>query len=538
MKKTGTLFICAGLLAVLAATGATVQVLKLRHDVAPAPKYPETQYGAFLAAQHAIYVNDFDNAAEFVKKLQDKDYAVVMNSRMIAEFLSGKLPDGAKLLQNEKSLPSGLIYDAYLVEQGAWDEIYKRHKKDESALSAPLRIWSSVATGHTADALKFIEKLPTNSSWKAFMRGQIHAQAGDAPKAAAEFAKVSSDFMNINDYLYMMSFYHAHDMADAANSLRQEFTSKPGGMFILDFDDVPAWDSFTGNSNALAFSLVQNVSHTQVMMYSDLAILLLRFAQIVGPMYAGDSDAINYYLGQYFYNNTGDYAHYFGKVSPQSPFYLFTVLRMADKTGDISELATAVHENPLFVPAVDKLAAYYVSKGNRRAALNLMSRALDNEKLSDAGRAHFIKSRAKIHFAFGDMTHAQSDIHDVSKIVPIDEEILALQARIWAVQNRDLDNAYEYAMTLVKKDPTNVYAWDTLGAVLAAREGVPVALELLERVGEVASNCSSLFEHLGDFYLQSGNKNSARDAYLRAIELSDDGLTIVPVLQKKLKDIK
>lgn len=370
------------------------------------------------------------------------------------------------------------------------------------------------------------------------MRGQIYAQAGDAPQAAAEFAKVSPDFFNINDYLYVMSFYRANDMADAANSLRQEFTSRPGGMFMLDFDDVPAWDSFAGNNNALAFSFVQNVSHTQVMMYSDLAILLLRFAQIIGTTYADNSDTINYYLGQYFYNNTGDYVHYFGKVSPQSPFYPFTVLRLADRTGDVSELAAAANENPLFVPAVDKLAAYYVSKGNRRAALKLMSRALDSENLPDAGRAHFIKSRAKIYFAFGNLAQAQSDIHDVSKIMPVDEDTVALQARIWAAQQRDLDNAYEYAMTLVKKDPTNVCAWDTLGVVLAARDGVPVALELLARVGEVAQNCSSLFEHLGDFYLQSGDPDLARDAYLRAIELSDDGLTIVPALQKKLKDIK
>ncbi len=538
MKKTGTLLIGAGLLAALVATGAIVWTSVANKEGATSHQYPATKYGAFLAAQHAIYVNDFDSAANFAQGFKDVDYAVAMNTRMISEFLSGTLPADAKYLQNEKSLPAGLIYDAYLVRDDNWKDLYKRHKKDESPLSAPLRIWSSVATGHSADAIKFINRLPTNSSWQAFARGQIYAQTGDSARAAEEFAKVSTDFMNINDYLYVLSFYQAHDMASAADALRRDFTSRPGGMFMLDFDAVPAWDNYVGNNNALAFSLVQNVSHTQIMMYSDLAILLLRFAQITGPMYSGDSDAINYYLGQYFYNNVGDYARHFDVIRPDSPFYLFSLLRIADKTGDVSALASAVRDNPLFVPAVDKLAAYYISHGDKRSALKLMSRALSNENLTDAGRAHFIKTRAKIYFVFGDMERAQADIYDVAKSVQMDADILALQARIWAAQGRELDNAYEYAMTLVKKDPADISAWDTLGAVVAARDGVPAALEVLSRVGEVANVCSSLFERLGDLYMQAGDTKLARDAYLRAIDLADDGLSIVPVLQKKVKDIK
>ena len=74
--------------------------------------------------------------------------------------------------------------------------------------------------------------------------------------------------------------------------------------------------------------------------------------------------------------------------------------------------------------------------------------------------------------------------------------------------------------------------------VIAVREGAQPALDVLVRVGEVANSQSSLFEHLGDLYVAIGDEKLARDAYLRAIELSDDGLTVVPKIQKKLKDIK
>lgn len=538
MKKIETLFVGTGLIVALAAAGILVWNSLAPRGATQPHQYPTTKYGAFLAAQHAIYVNDFERAAEFSSVLSDKDYAVVQNTRMMSEFLSGRMPADAKKLSDEKNAAAGLIYDAYLVGQGDWESLYKRHKKDMSALSAPLRIWSSVATGRGDDALKFVEKLPTNESWKAFMRGQIHAQSGDNAAAAKEFATVAPDFMNINDYLYVMSFYRHNNMDKDADKLRREFTSRPGGMFMLDYDFVPDWSQYAGNNNALAFSLVQNVSHTQIMMYSDLALLLLRFAQLAGPEYAASGDAVNYYLGQYFYNNSGDCEKYFGTIDTHSPFYLFGVLRMTDKDGDFDRLAAAFEQNPLFVPGANRLIAHYIATGNRRGAMRVAERAMENENITPAGRGYFLKSRAHINFVFGDTAAAQADLRAASDALPMDGEILALQAKIWAAENREIENAYEYAMGLVRQNPTDVAAWDVLGRVVAVREGAPAALELISRVGEISNSCSSLFEQLGDLYVQTGNTKLARDAYSRAIDLADDGLTVVPAVEKKIRNLK
>ena len=105
-------------------------------------------------------------------------------------------------------------------------------------------------------------------------------------------------------------------------------------------------------------------------------------------------------------------------------------------------------------------------------------------------------------------------------------------------QNREIENAYDYAMTLIKKDPTDVFAWDTLAMVVALREGNAAALHILEKIGSAAKTCSSLFEHLGDAYVQAGNIESAKKAYLRALEIPDDGLSIASKIQKKLRKLK
>ena len=174
----------------------------------------------------------------------------------------------------------------------------------------------------------------------------------------------------------------------------------------------------------------------------------------------------------------------------------------------------------------------------KRAALRIVNTALENENLNEIGRAFFIKMRANIHYMFGDIDDAQSDLYDASEILPLDGDILALQARIWVAQGKNIEDAYDYAMTLVRQNPTDIIAWDTLGRVIAVREGVEPALDLLARVGEVASTCSSLFEQLGDLYVAVDDTRAAQGAYERAIELSDDGLIIVPDVRKKLRNLK
>ena len=538
MKKIESLFVTISLFAAIAITSGAIW--NTTHKMGQGEKYefPTTKYGAFLAAQHAIYVNDFDTANDLTQNLRDIQYPIVQNTIYISDFLSGRMPFDAHLLKNEKGMPAQLVYDAYLIQNDMWKELHNRHKTDESALAAPLRIWSAIANDWRTNTFKFIDRLPTNASWKSFVRGQIYAELGDTDTAAENFAAVSPDFMNINDYLYIMSFYTHHDMADAAAQLRDDFTARPGGMFMRGYDNIPDWSVYAGYKNQLAFSLVQNVSHTQIMMYSDLAMLLLRFAQITAPEFAETNGVVDYYLGNYFWNNSGDYGAHFARISPDSPFYLFGVLRNVEKNGNIDELQDALREHPLFVPAVNKLVGYHIQHGNKRAALRVINRAIKDKNLNDAGRAFFTKGRAQIHFAFGDMDAAQQDLRDASEILVMDAEIISLQAKIWAAQNRELDNAYDYAMMLVQQNPTDILAWDTLGVVVAQREGVDAALEVLERVGEVSETCSSLFEHLGDIYAITGDVDKAVEAYMRAIDLSDDGLTVIPVIERKIRKIK
>ena len=138
MKKIESLFVNMMLVGAVVATGIIAfsgLVSRSEHLAA----VPENKYGAFLAAQHAIYVNDFGAAAKFGEALNADDGVVVQNVKMLSAFLSGKMPENVADLKKESGTPARLIYDAYLVNNDVWDEMYSRHKNDKSALAAPLR---------------------------------------------------------------------------------------------------------------------------------------------------------------------------------------------------------------------------------------------------------------------------------------------------------------------------------------------------------------------------------------------------------------
>lgn len=532
---TGTILV-AGIVFCLCLIGQKIGNILFNNfdNIAPVT---ETPMGSFLAAQHALYVNDFDTAEKLLKPV-NIDINVVKRTKVLTDFLNGQLPDDIDSLKKSKELSDRLIYDVHLIRKNDWKNIYNRHGKDTSVFLIPLRVFSAVNQGKTKEALKYINSLDTHDSWKAFLRGQIAVLNKDIDGAAKEFANVHPDFMNVNDYLYLMSFYKENNMFEDMDILRYDFLSKPGSMYIVDNEEyIPDWSNYDGYTNAVAFSIVQNISHTKIMIFTDFSLLMLKFADAITQN--ANTDAINYYLGQYYFFNTGDYEKSFNAISKQHPLYLFGKMKIAEKTGDLERLKQIAWENPLFLPAVKVVVANEVKNGNKRAALRYINRALRQKNLNDDGRVLFLKHRANIYLLFGSPRKAQRDLDAVKKI---DDRMVAdfmlLQARTWAAQNKNLSMAYDYAMSLVKRNTSDVTAWDILGVIVEKREGTEEGIEVLERVGEISVSVSSLYEHLGDMYKKQGKKDLAEKAYLRALDLSDDGLVVVPYVEKKLRKLQ
>ena len=59
----------------------------------------DSDFGSFLAAQHAIYVNDFDTASKMLNSLDSSvmKFDSVKQSKNMIDFLNGKMPRRSSL---------------------------------------------------------------------------------------------------------------------------------------------------------------------------------------------------------------------------------------------------------------------------------------------------------------------------------------------------------------------------------------------------------------------------------------------------------
>ena len=134
MAKLKTIFfIC-----LFAAVGVLAYVASSRMistgDFVESGELQPTKYGAFLAAQHAIYANDFNSANEFLADFADVEYDVAQETRALIEFLSGKIPTNIEKFADKKEISSQIMYDAYLAKNDRWADMYKRFYTNKSAV--------------------------------------------------------------------------------------------------------------------------------------------------------------------------------------------------------------------------------------------------------------------------------------------------------------------------------------------------------------------------------------------------------------------
>lgn len=504
------------------------------------PGHPDSKFGNWLAAQHAIYVDDFEKAVGFMAPLENVKYSAVDSARNLVVFLeSGKAPNIAGLKKGN-AIVYKIVNATELAKQNKWKQIQKDFKNEKSLNLAPFRIWAAAASGKPSSAVRIIDEYKIGSNgWRDFTKGAVYAATKNPKTAKKYFEKVSPSFLNLGDYHLVMSFYKKFGFDDAARNLRKQWVSSPGGMYMAGLDLGENWGDYDSLQKMLAAGLVQAVSHDGANGYSDIGLLSLRAAFALN----GPKDSINYYTGGYFYNAGSDNCKKYWDKLDNNPIYEpFIRMKNVEKADNlrqsIRELDRILKRNPLFMPAIMKSWRQNMQNGRDYDAMRTINRALRHRDLPEDGRAYLLRLRAHVFLLTEEFDNAESDLEIAAKIVPMDAGIMGLQARVWAAQNKNLDEAYRYAISLVKAFPSSVEYWDVLAMVIWAKEGWQAALEILERVGRVAETTSSLFMHLGDLRLRAGFNIGAAQAYRKAIALSDDGLVIREEVEHKLEKMQ
>ena len=72
----------------------------------------DTDFGSFLAAQHALYINDFEKASKMIGEVK-ADNKNIKQIKSLTEFFGGKMPQDAESFKDSKDVVERLIYDAF-----------------------------------------------------------------------------------------------------------------------------------------------------------------------------------------------------------------------------------------------------------------------------------------------------------------------------------------------------------------------------------------------------------------------------------------
>ncbi|MDR2770285.1 MAG: hypothetical protein LBB08_02440, partial [Rickettsiales bacterium] len=499
----------------------------------------DTNFGNYLAAQHAVAAGDFRSAGTFMEAIRIEPCKkqrgacgadIVSGLKNLVLFLDGgKISDISAPVSSLSA--QRIIRAAANAKIGRWKDVFAEFKNDRSQLWSPMRIWSAAGAGRTRQAIRFIDSMPAGKAWKDFAKGAVYAAAKKNAKAARLFQSVPIGFLNIGDYNLLLAFYKRHGFKDYAAALRQKWTSSVGGMFMAAIADESDWRDYDSHQKMLAAFLMQTVAHNFDAVAPDAVLLALRAAAYLGAAPANTA----YYTGGYFFAaGSENYKKYWDGLETDPIYGPFVLL----KTGGEGGLKRILAANPLFMPAIISLWKSDMQAGRESSALRMLDRALEQSGVPEAGRAYLLKMRAHTLYIFKEYEAAEKDAAAALNLAPMDAGIMDVLAKIWAAGGKNLDEAYRYSISLIRAFPSHIGYWDALAMSVRAKEGDLAAREILERVGKVAEENSELFMHLGDLRAAAGEKIGASAAYKKALALSGDGLVVKSEIEKKLRRLK
>ena len=499
----------------------------------------ESDFGFWLAAQHAAHINDFGRVAKFLSRIEGDAPAEVRAVRALAMFFdSGDVSEVEFLIRDGASGALSVINAAVLARDGKWREMSRVIGGDTAAFWTPLRIWALVGSGQRQQALRFIDSVPrATDAWKNFQKGAVNAATRNPRTARNNFQAVPVSFLNLSDYHLVLSFYNHFGFKDEAAELSREWLANPGAMYMANIPFEPDWSRYDTHQKMIAAGMIQKVSHGGQATHNDAGLLGLRIASMLG----GDPVALDYYLGLHFFRVNSDlYKRYWNRVLDNPIYGPFVRMKIAEKAGNkvaISrEISKLLRDVPLFLPAMQVMWRIEMAAGRDVEMLRVLNRALSQAEDFDMGQAFLLRLRAHTFYLFGELIAADDDLEKAADLAPLDAGIMGMRARVWARQGENLDEAYRYAISLIRAFPATVENWGILALVVQAKEGDEPALALLERVARIAETSSELFMILGDIRMSTGDTKGAIQAWERSLTLTDDGLVIESEVRRRIRN--
>ncbi len=176
-------------------------------------------------------------------------------------------------------------------------------------------------------------------------------------------------------------------------------------------------------------------------------------------------------------------------------------------------------------------ARLYQRLGRYDGVVELMQRLVEEEP--ESFQALFLLGAARERR--GSRDEAEATFKGLLETNPDHAPTLNYLGYMWAETGENLDAALALILRAVSIDPDNGAYVDSLGWAYFRLGRYEQARQHLEWAARLIPSDATIFEHLGDLYLELDQRHRARDFYQQAVQLSGENLDSV---RRKLEDLE
>ncbi|MBU6476159.1 MAG: tetratricopeptide repeat protein [Alphaproteobacteria bacterium] len=405
-----------------------------------------------------------------------------------------------------------------------------------------LTAWAKMGAGDKTGALKALGRslAPTDPSYGMYA-GLMQELSGNMNAAADDYKVAMSGGLGLHEAVLTANFFTRYGEPEISREIyRQLAAVYPYNPYIeaMEHSDplraVPPDIASASDGAAIAMFDLASVLYEKhatdsAQIYGNLVALLAPASPFARIM-QGDIAALH----KNYAAAIADYA----AVEPAAPVYWIAQVRLtetyetAGQTDKSVAMLAALEKNPFARQgALVSLGDTYRRHARYAEAVAAYTQAL-GAAAATPDEWPVLYAQGMAESQLNDWPAAEKDLTQALAFQPDNPMILNFLAYSWASRGVNLDKALAYARHAVRLRPDDGYILDSYGWTLfrLARYGQAVVW-LKQAVAQVPDD-TTLLDHLGDAYWESGSRDAARDQWRHARDVSQDASFRAVVAQK------
>jgi len=227
-------------------------------------------------------------------------------------------------------------------------------------------------------------------------------------------------------------------------------------------------------------------------------------------------------------------------LSDNGYYVLGFVYSRLERLGDAVESFLRVKEaRPDYTPIHLTLSRVYYTMKEYDKALQALNDGLEKAPAEDREiRRELMFAMANVYHEQGDDENTEAWLKKVLEIEPDFAPALNYLGYFYAELGSNLEEAHELIRRALEREPNNGHYQDSMGWVLFKMGRVEEALDYIKSSLENLGEHPEVFEHLGDIYLSKGERELARQAWSKSLEINGDNRNLREKLKKLSEGVK